>query len=113
MLLATALVLLYVHQETAVLRVSYSIEKKERELARLSEEYKTIHYQVARLRSPSFLNRQMKEHALNLTTPKVIEMVKVPMQKISVSPAQVNAPVKSSFFSWFGSIKEAQAKTSK
>jgi hypothetical protein len=111
--ISTTLLLLYVHEQTSILRLSYSIEKKERELARLSEEYKVTRYQLARLHSPGFLSRQLKERSLNLTTPKVIEVIKVQMPKTSTSPVRANVPQQSTLLSWIGSLKEAQAKTSK
>ena|SRR3989338_3565889 len=114
-LLGTILILLYVHQQTAILRLSYSIEKKEKQLVTLNENYKMARYQRARLRSPAFLNREMKKRALNLTNPKAVEVVNISMPRMSAAPVSVGGtwPVKSPLLSWIGSIKEAQAKTSK
>lgn len=112
LLLSTGLVLLYVHQQTAILQLSYSIEKKERKLAELSEHYKLARYQIARLRSPNFLNQQLKAHSFDLTHPKVIEVIKVPIPKVESAPSQAHWPLKSSLIFWMGTVKEAQAKTS-
>lgn len=112
LLLSTGLVLLYVHQQTAVLRISYAIEKKERNLAELNEQYKLAKYQITRLRSPSFLNQQLKNHSLHLTHPKVIEVVQVRSSSLETVQPQAVWPAKPSFIAWIGSVKEAQAKTS-
>ena len=40
----TCLLLLYVHEQTSIFQVSYGIEKKERAVAKLSEEYKRMKF---------------------------------------------------------------------
>ena len=111
LVLSTFLLLFYVHEQVSVLQVSYSIEKKERELARLNEAYKIAKFNVLRLRSPQVLNQRMKQLSLDLTVPtdqKVIKVLKP--QSIPVEePVSWRAPIQ--FMSWLHMIKEAQAKT--
>ena len=109
----TALVLLYVHGQVAILRVSYSIQKKEKEVAYLSENYKVMRFQLERLQSPSFLDRQLKQRSLNLAVPRQREVLKILTPRTNPSSSGLEMHVKSQPFSWAGLIKEAQAKTSK
>ena len=111
LVLSTFLLLFYVHEQVSVLQVSYAIEKKERELARLNESYKIEKFNVLRLRSPQALNQRMKQLSLDLTVPtdqKVIKVLKpqtIPVEE----PVSWRAPIQ--FMSWLHMIKEAQAKT--
>ena len=73
----TLLLLGYVHGHTSIYRVSYSIEAKERELAKLTEEYKNVKFQVAKLHSPSVLSERVKVKALNLTLPKQHKVIRI------------------------------------
>ena len=106
----TLLLLLYVHQQISILQVSYSIEKKEREVARLSEDYKISKFELTRLYSPYLLSRRVKSASLNLTTPKAREIIKVTKPRMIAPPAPV-VPWPNRL-PWFGFVKEAQAKTS-
>ena len=113
---ATLLLLFYVHEQVTIFQVSYSIERKEREIARLSEDYKTAKFYLTRLRSPHVLSQRIKELSLNLAVPKdrqVIRVLKpkaVPVQ-IQVEESWPPAPFR--FLSLLHFVKEAQAKTSK
>ena len=112
LILGTLLLLVYVHEQVAIFQVSYSIEKKEREVARLSEEYKTAKFDLARLRSPQALSRRMKEMSLDLTTPKDQEVVKILKPKSAVltqSSAGFEQPP-FRFLSLVHFVREAQAK---
>ena len=111
LILGTLLLLLYVHEHVVVLQASYSIEKKERELARLSEDYKVAKFRVLRLRSPHVLNQRMKELSLNLILPTDQQLIKI--LKLKSAPVEEavswRAPIQ--FMSWLHFVKEAQAKT--
>ena len=108
----TLLLLLYVHEQVSILQASYSIEKKEREVARLSENYKEVKFRVARLRSPAVLNQRMKELSLNLTIPTDQEVVRVLKLRTVPAGTKVSWPAPIQFASWLHFVKEAQAKTS-
>ena len=111
--MGTLLLLLYVHEQVSILQASYAIEKKEREMVRLSEDYKVAKFRVARLRSPAVLNQRMKELSLNLTIPTDQEVVKVLRLKTVPADTKVSWPAPIRFASWLPFVKEAQAKTSK
>ncbi len=113
LILGTLLLLVYVHEQIAIFQVSYSIEKKERTVARLSEEYKNAKFRVAHLRSPDVLNKRMKAASLDLTTPKDRKVIKiVKPQIIQEQTTKTALPAPFQFQSWLHFIKEAQAKTS-
>lgn len=113
LVLGTILLLFYVHEQIAIFQVSYSIEKKERQVARLAEEYKTAKFRVACLRSPDVLSKRMKELSLDLTTPRDREVIKIAKpQLISEQATKATLPAPFRFQSWLHLIKEAQAKTS-
>lgn len=109
----TLLLLLYVHEQVSILQVSYSIGRKEREAVRLSEDYKTAKFRVARLRSPQALGQRLNELSLDLIIPtnqEVVTILKPVAPSVEVEPGWP-APVR--FASWLPFVKEAQAKTSK
>ena len=121
----TLLVLAYVHEQVSILQISYSIEKKERAAARLSEDYKVAKFQIARLHSPGYLNQALKSRSLNLSAPKAVQIIKVvkpkellssttTAQRVGLPPLNQPTTSKASFISWVGGfMREAQAKTSK
>ena len=111
LVLCTFLLLFYVHEQVSILQVSYSIEKKERALARLNETYKVAKFNVLRLRSPNVLNKRVKQLSLDLTLPTDQEVIKVlrPQAVPAEEPMSWRAPIQ--FMSWLHMIKEAQAKT--
>ena len=113
LILGTLALLLYVHEQVAIIQVSYSIEKKEREVARLSEDYKTARFKVARLRSPHVLNERMKKLSLDLTAPTDQKVLRVLKRKAVPVETEVRWPAPFQFLSLFHFVKEAQAKTSK
>ena len=106
----TLLLLTYVHAQTSIYRISYSIEAKERQVAALNEGYKHAKFRVAKLHSPSFLNKQLENVSLDLTAPKAAGVLHVsksiPMGRISVPDLTLRGQV----MSWFGLMREAQAK---
>ncbi|OGW82317.1 MAG: hypothetical protein A3G33_11475 [Omnitrophica bacterium RIFCSPLOWO2_12_FULL_44_17] len=109
----TILLLLYVHVQTEIFRVSYSIGKKERELVQLSEQYKIARFRNERLRSPEFLDKQMKHCSLDLTNPKVADVIKVKIDKVMTPAIEPKMPAKTGFLAALSAVKEAQAKPSK
>ncbi|MBI3999454.1 MAG: hypothetical protein HY351_02465 [Candidatus Omnitrophica bacterium] len=113
LILGTLALLLYVHEQVSIIQVSYSIEKKERDLARLSEDYKTARFKVARLRSPHVLNERMKKLSLNLTAPTDQKVVRVLKPKPVPVETEVRWLTPFQFLSLLHFVKEAQAKTSR
>lgn len=114
LILGTLTLLLYVHEQIAVFQASYSIEKKEREVARLTEEYKTAKFRVARLRSPHVLSERMRRLSLDLTTPQDQEIIRIlKLKSVTAEVGQTRWPTPLQFLSLLHFVREAQAKTSK
>ncbi len=112
LVLGTFLLLLYVHEQISIFQVSYSIQKKEREVAQLSEQYKMTKFKVARLRSPHALNQRMKQLSLDLRTPTEQEVIRIIKPKGTLQTSKATLPDPIQFLSWLHFIKDAQAKTS-
>ncbi|MBI4357918.1 MAG: hypothetical protein HY584_01340 [Candidatus Omnitrophica bacterium] len=113
LILATLMLLFYVHFQTGVFRVSYSIEKQEREIAKLNEAYKIAKFRVARLRSPRVLSERMKKFSLDLTSPKDQEFIRVLKPKAVTTRVEAGWHGPFQTLAWLNLIKEAQAKSSK
>ena len=110
LIIGTLALLLYVHQQVSVFQLSYDIEKKERQIARLSEDYKRAKFGLDQLRSPHALNERLKGSSLELITPTDQEVVRVlKMQPIIQKPESGWPGVQ--FGSLLHFVKEAQAKT--
>ncbi|MBI1977835.1 MAG: hypothetical protein HYS55_03685 [Candidatus Omnitrophica bacterium] len=114
LVIATIALLLYVHEQVSIYQVSYDIGKKERELARLTEEYKTFKFRVARLRSPHVLSERMKRASLDLAIPEdqeVIRILKLRVAAPETREGKWSAPFQ--FLSLLHFVREAQAKTAR
>ncbi|OGW85883.1 MAG: hypothetical protein A3C35_06720 [Omnitrophica bacterium RIFCSPHIGHO2_02_FULL_46_11] len=112
LILGTLLLLLYVHEQVSIFQVSYSIERKEREIARLSEEYKTAKFNLARLRSPRLLSERMKKMSLDLGIPtdqEIVTILKPKLQPLSHTSPMLDQPA-FRFLSLVHFVKEAQAR---
>ena len=109
--IVTLALLLYVHEQISLFRVSYSIQAKERQVAELSEVYKLAKFRVARLRSPQVLSQRMKQLSLNLTTPTEQEVIRILRPQMVSQEQTMKWPDPIHFLSWLHFIKEAQAKT--
>jgi len=107
----TLALLFYVHQQISIFRVSYTIQKQETEVTRLSEAYKLVKFRVARLYSPHVLSQRMKQLSLDLTTPTEQEIIRVLKPKMVPQESKITWPDPVQFLSWLHFIKEAQAKT--
>lgn len=109
----TATLLLYVHGQVSVFHVSYSIQKKEKELAKLSDEFKMLKYEVSQLRSLSYLDKMTKEMNLKLVMPKEVKVISVPVERQADRISLPPTIVRKGFLSFINFVKEAQAKTSR
>jgi len=103
----------FVHQQTSIYRISYSITAKERELTRLHEEFTQAKVRLAELRSPNALRARAEEVSLDLTIPKDQEVIRLLRMRPIASRTAPERIIGLPFMSWFRFIKEAQAKTSK
>ncbi|MBN1687821.1 MAG: hypothetical protein JW893_01840 [Candidatus Omnitrophica bacterium] len=74
----SGLMLLYVHQQIALFRVSYRIDEQYELVTRKSEDYRQIKFEVDQLKSPRLLEGRMKELELDLRLPKEVQVVRIP-----------------------------------
>lgn len=106
--------LIYVHEQVALLHVSYEIEERSEKVTRLSEESRQLRFEVEQLKAPRLLDEKMKQMSLDLTLPQEIRVIRIPesmasdasLQKISTRPMAGRV---ADFFGRF--VEVAQAKT--
>ena len=107
--------LIYVHEQIALLRVSYQMEAKNEKLSHLSEEYRQIRFEVDQLKAPRLLEEKMKQLSMDLTLPQEIRVIRTPaVYPIVASPlASVSArPMTGQVADFLGRwVGVAQAKT--
>ena len=86
--MASVLPLLYVHEQVALVHISYRIDEQSSKLSKMAEEYRRLKFEVDQLKSPRFLEGKMKELSLDLTLPKEIRVVRIPpsLQPPAVPP---------------------------
>ena len=112
--LLTFLLLLYVHEQVSLVRVSYLIDAKSDVLNRMSEDYRQIKFEVDQLKAPRLLEEKMKTLSLDLTLPQEIHVVRTPAPKLATQNREVS-PVGSlsgNMFHFLGHwVEVAQAKT--
>lgn len=110
----TLLLLLYVHEQIALVRVSYLIDAKSVQFNRLSEEYRQIKFEVDQLKAPRLLEEKMKNLSMQLTLPQEIHVIKTPAPKLAAAERQMSpvASLSGNVFSFLGHwVDVAQAKT--
>ena len=108
----SALMLLYVHEQVALFRISYQLDAKSEKLARLSEDYRKVKFEVDQLRAPRLLENKMKELSLNLALPKEVRVIRIPAaEKVEVPVTRLSIPTQDRFFNFLGRwVDVAQAK---
>ena len=112
LVLITFVLLLHVHTQVSIFQVSYSIQKKEKMFAELSDQYKLRKYEVSKLYSLSYLDKKKKEMNLKLVVPKDVKVVYWPAEKEAERSIEAPPMIRRGLFSFVNLIKEAQAKTS-
>ena len=112
----STLLLLYVHEQVSLFRISYLMDSQSNSFAHKSEQYRQLKFEVDQLKAPRLLEERLKEESLDLTLPKEIRVVKVP-ETSPLAPALVSSvpslPLNGNAFlnvlgQWMG---VAQAKT--
>ena len=111
--LATVLLLLYVHEQISLFRVSYLIESKSETLVRLAEEHRQLKFELDQLKAPRLLEEKMKELSLQLTLPDEIRVVRTTIPEIETPVDNVSMqPATGRVFQFLGHwVDVAQAKT--
>ena len=111
--LVSIFLLLYVHEQIALLRISYTLEDKSEKLVRLSEEYRRLKFDLDQLKAPRLLEAKIKEMQLNLTLPNEVRVLKTaaPLQEAALQDVASN-PMSGRVLHFLGRwVDIAQAKT--
>ena len=111
--LVTCALIVHVHTQIAIFQVSYAIQKKEKLIAELSDEYRVRKFEVSKLHSFNYLDKRKKEMNLKLVVPKEVNVIGVPVEKEMPRINDSPSVVQKGLFSFVNLIKEAQAKTSR
>lgn len=78
LIILTGCMLLFVHQQIAIIQCSYEINKNESLLTDLKERNKNLRFQLASYTSPTSLNQKLSAADIDLVFPEQITVVKVP-----------------------------------
>ncbi len=107
------LFVLYVHEQVALLHVSYMLDTRVDKVTRLSEEYRQLRFEVEQLKAPRLLEEKMKKMSLDLSLPQEIRVMRVPAPEVEETLRQVSTrPVSGGVLDFVGRwIDVAQAKT--
>ena len=112
--IAVVFLLLYVHEQIALLHVSYTLEDKSEKILRLSEEYRNIKFELDQLKAPRLLEEKIKEMRLNLILPNEVRVLKTsapPLKESSLKSVSAS-PMSDRFLHFLGRwVDIAQAKT--
>jgi hypothetical protein len=74
----TGCMLLFVHQQIAIIQCSYKINKNEDVLAELRETNKNLKFQLASYTSPTSLDEKLANADIDLVFPEHITVVQIP-----------------------------------
>ena len=113
---AACFLLLYVHEQISLFRVSYILDNRSEKLSQMSEEYRQLKFELDQLKAPRLLEEKIKDLSLDLALPKEVRVFKVTPTPVSETLIQ-NIPTKTSplpdrFVSFLGRwVEVAQAKT--
>ncbi|MCM8775654.1 MAG: hypothetical protein NC930_04810 [Candidatus Omnitrophica bacterium] len=113
--MVSCLIFLYLYPHMSLFRVSYAIAAKSAQVARRSEEYRLLKYEVDQLRAPRLLEARMKNLQMDLCLPREVRIVRIPTI-VGIEPAALNnvsiQPFHQGLFDLLGRwVKVAQAKT--
>jgi hypothetical protein len=115
-ILFTIASLVYVHQQVELVKLSYSIEKKEKKLNEMLDRNDQLSYNIKNLESPSRLEKILVSKKINITFPKrghVLKMAKPVIVYGAQDIHQVGLERKVNIFGFldfFISKAEAQAR---
>ncbi len=109
----TLALLLYVHEQVSLVRVSYQIDSKADKLSKMKEDYRQIKFEVDQLKAPRLLEEKMKSLSMDLTLPREIHVVRTPALKVPLPNQQVSTgSFSGNMFGFLGHwVEVAQAKT--
>lgn len=111
--LLTLALLLYVHEQVSLVRVSYQIDAKQIKLNRMNEEYRQLKFEVDQLKAPRLLEEKMKNLSMDLMLPQEIHVVRTPAPRLPLQGKEVSInSFSGNMFHFLGHwVEVAQAKT--
>lgn len=111
----TSFFLFYVHEQVALVRLSYLIDRESDEMAHHRELYRRLKFEVEQLKAPRLLEAKMKELSLDLTLPKEFRVISVPASApvdSTTSGSLSRQPISEGVLQFLGRwVNIAQAKT--
>ena len=112
----TLIALIYVHQQVELVKLSYAIDFKEKNLERILDRKENLLYNIKELENPSRLEKVLEAERIAITFPRRDQLVKVsnawPHVKTAESLKTVGLRKINIFklFEFIGPRAEAQAK---
>ena len=113
----TLLLLLYVHGQVSLFRLSYQIDDEADKVVQKTEAYRRLRFEIDQLRAPRRLEKKINDLSMDLALPKEIQVIKMPASSPQALPEivlnqQLNDSFQQRFSSWVNRwVGVAQAKT--
>lgn len=108
----------YVQGQISLVRISYVLDQKTRQLGEKEEHYRQLKYEMEQMKSPRLLENKLSELNFDLTLPKEIRVIRIakpiawnlksPELEPGVATGAFGERVANFFERW---VKVAQAKT--
>lgn len=114
--LTTLIALVYVHQHIELVKLSYAIDSKEKNLEDILDRKENLEYNIEGLEAPSRLEKALLSRNIDITLPRRSQIVKVaqmPSNAKTRSYKTIGLERKTNIFGifqFFGLRAEAQAK---
>jgi len=117
MAFVTAMALLYVHQQVELVKLSYAIETKEKNLKDMLDLKEGLGYNINNLEAPLRLEQALSAKRVELTFPRKAQVVKAAKEAFNSKTEEriLNSSIERKpgifgIIEFFGSAREAQAK---
>lgn len=81
--------LLYVHQQVQLVRISYDIESKEKQVSALLDQNKSLVYNITKQKSPVYLEKKLLASKKEFSIPQQWNVVEVSLPKAPKQPVVV------------------------
>lgn len=112
----TLIALAYVHQQIEIVKLSYVLDNKERNLERILDHKETLRYNIKELENPSRLERVLLSRKIYTAFPgrgQVVNIISAPSNARITEPvrrASLEKAIYSRIFEYLGLKAEAQAR---
>ena len=112
-IVVTCVALLYVHQQLALVKLSYELRKNNKVFCELLDQHKFLAYTIESLKSPQKVEKVLARRNVNLAIPPVWQVVKVSQESSERNLSGFAAPTESrkKLFSFFALKRTAIADT--